>query len=62
MVFRQHVLIITTKTIISNFSVIIFINFNLIPSVKVLGNSDRLPESIKDTINTLKLYTTCEDY
>ena len=62
MVFHQHVLSITTTTIISNFSVLIFLNFNLIPSVKVSGNSDRLPESIKDTINTLRLYTMCEDW
>ena len=56
--FYQHVLSITILTIISNF---IFLNFNLIPSVKVLGNSNRLPESIKDTINTLRLYTMCKD-
>ena len=61
MFFRQHVLSITTTTIIYNFSVLIFPNFNLIPSVKVTGNSDRLPESIKNTINTLRLYTTCKD-
>ena len=53
MVFRQHVLSITTTTIISNYSFLIFLNFNLIPSVKVLGNSDRIAEIIKDTINTL---------
>ena len=52
MVFRQHVLSITTTTIIYNISVFIFLNLNLIPSVKVSGNSDRLPESITDTINT----------
>ena len=34
MVIRQHVLIITTLTIIFNFSVWIFLIFNLIPSVK----------------------------
>ena len=61
MVFRQHVSSITTLTIIYNFSVLIFPNFNFIPSVKVSGNSDGLPESIKDTINTLRLYITCED-
>ena len=61
MVVRQHVLSITTLTIISNFSVLIILNFTLIPSVKVSGNSDRLPESIKDTINTLRLYTTCQN-
>ena len=37
MVFRQHVLNITTLTIISNFSVLIFLNFNLIPSVRDLS-------------------------
>ena len=58
MVFRQQVLNITTLTIIHNFSVLIFLNFNLIPSVKVLGNSGRLEECIKDTMNTLRL---CED-
>ena len=58
MVFRQHVLSITTTKIVYNFSVWIFLNLNLIPIVKVMGNSDRLPESIKDTINTLRLYTT----
>ena len=62
MVFRQHVLIITTLNIIFNFSDLIFLNFNLIPSVKVSGNSDTLAESITDTINTLRLYTTCKDY
>ena len=36
-------------------------NFNLIPSVKVLGDSDRLPESIIDTINTLRLYSMYKD-
>ena len=58
MVFRQHVL---TTTIISIFSVLIFLNFNLNLSVKVSGNYDRLPESIKDTVNTLRLYTMCKD-
>ena len=57
---------ITTTTIISDFSVLIFINFNLIPSVKVSGNSDRLPESIENTIIALRLYwntyTPFEDY
>ena len=61
MVVCQHVLSIKTTTIIPNFSVLIFLNYNLIPSLKVLGNSDRLAESITDTINTLRLYTTCED-
>ena len=61
MVLCQHVLSITNVTIIYNFSVLIFINFNLIPSVKVSGNSDRLVESITDTINTLRVYTTCKD-
>ena len=61
-VFRQHVLSITTTTIISNFSVLIFLNFNLIPSVKVSGNSNRLQESMKDTVNALRLYTMCKDY
>ena len=61
MVFRQHVLIITTLTIIFNFSVWIFHNFNLIPSIKVSGKSDRLAENITDKINTLRLYTTCKD-
>ena len=61
MVFRQHVLSITTLTIISNFSVLIFLNFNLIPSIKVSGNFDRLAESITNTINTLRFYTTCKD-
>ena len=61
MVFHQHVLSITTTTIIYNFFVLIFLNLNLIPSVKVSGNFDRLAESITDTINTLRLYTTCED-
>ena len=60
MVFRQLVLSVTTTTIVSNFSLLIFLNFNLIPSVKVFGNSDRLAESIKDTFNALRLYTTCE--
>ena len=58
MVFRQHVL---TTTIISIFSVLILLNFNLNLSVKVSGNSDRLPESIKDTVNTLRLYAMCKD-
>ena len=53
MVLCQHVLSITTLTIIYNFSVLIVLNFNLIPSVKVSGNSDRLAESITNTINTL---------
>ena len=61
MVLCQHVLSITTLTTIYNFSVLIFLNYNLIPSVKVSGNSDRLPESIIGKINTLKLYSTCED-
>ena len=34
MVFRQHVLNITTLTIISNFSVLIFLNFYLIVGLK----------------------------
>ena len=55
MVLCQHVLSITTLTIISIFSVLIFLNFNSIPIVKVSGNSDGLPESIKYTINTLRL-------
>ena len=42
-------------------SVLIFLNSNLIPSVKESGNSDRLQESIKDTINTLRFFTMCED-
>ena len=42
MVFRQHILSITTLTIIYNISVLIFLNFNLIPSVKVSSNSDIL--------------------
>ena len=54
MVFRQHVLSIKKTTIIVNLSVY-FLNFNFIPSVKVLGNSDRLPESIEDTIYILRL-------
>ena len=58
MVFRQHAWIITTLTIIFNFSVWIFLNFILIPSVKVSGNSDILPEISIDTINTLRLYFT----
>ena len=58
MFFRQHGLSIKTLTIIS---VLIFLNFNKISSVKVLGNSDRLPESIKYTINILRLYSTCDD-
>ena len=61
MIFYQRVSSITTLTIIYNFSVLIFPNFNFIPSVKVSGHSDGLPESIKDTINTLRLYITCED-
>ena len=62
MVFRQHVSSIITLTIIYNFSVLIILNFNFIQSVKVLGHSDRLPESIIDNINTLRMYITCEDY
>ena len=54
----QHVLSIKTTTIIFNLSVLIFLNFNKIPSVKVSGNSNRQPEMKKDTINTLRLYTT----
>ena len=42
-----------------NFSVWTFLNFDLIPSVKVLGNSDRLPTNIKYTIYTLRLYSKC---
>ena len=48
------------KTIF-NWSVLFFLNLNLIPSVKVSSNSDRLAESITDIINTLRLYTTCKD-
>ena len=36
-------------------SVLIVLNFNLIPSVKVSVNSDRLPEIIIEKINTLIL-------
>ena len=61
MVFGQHVLSFTTTTIIYNFSVLIFLNFNLIPGVKFLGYSNISPESIKDTYNTLRLFTMCED-
>ena len=61
MVSYQNVLSIKAMTNIFNFSVLFFPNFNLIPSVKVSGNSERLPESINDTINTLRLYTMCED-
>ena len=57
MVFHQYVLSITTLTIIYNFSVLMFLNFNLTPSAKVLGDFERLPESIKDTNNTLRLHT-----
>ena len=59
MVSRQHVFNIKTSKIIFNFSVWIFLNFLLIPSVKVSVNSDRLPESIKNTINTLRFNTLC---
>ena len=55
MVFRQLVLSITITTIISNFSVF-FLSLNLISSVKVWGNSDRLPESIKDKNNKIVHY------
>ena len=61
-VFCQHVLSITTLTIISKFLVLNFLNYSLIPSVKVLGNSDILPHSILDTISTLRLYSKCKDY
>ena len=61
MVYRQHVLNITTPTIISIFLDLNFLNFNLIPSVKVLGDSDRLPVSIIDTFNTLRLYSMCKN-
>ena len=40
--FPSTCLSITTTTIISNFSVLILLNLNLIPSVKVLGNSNFL--------------------
>ena len=53
---------IITLTITFNFSVLDFLNFNLIPSVKVSGISSRLPESIKDKINTLGLYNMFEDW
>ena len=53
-------MIITTLTIIYNYSILIFLNFNLISSVKALGNSDSQRESIKDTINSLRIYTTCK--
>ena len=56
MVFQQHFLGIKTLTIMSNFSVLISLHFDLIRSVKVSGNSDRLPENIKDTNSTLRLY------
>ena len=59
MVFCQHILSIKTLTIIYNFSVLIFLNLNLIPSVKVSGNSDGLPTNIKETIKTLRLFTKC---
>ena len=52
MVFHQRGLSLKTLTNICNFSVLIFLNFYLIPSVKVSDNSYILPESIKDTINT----------
>ena len=57
----QHVWISTTLAIIFKISVLIFPNFNSISSIKVSGNSDRLPESIMDKINTLRLYSMCED-
>ena len=44
-----------------HFSVWTFLNLNLIASVKVLGNSDRLLESIIDIINTV-LYHMHEKY
>ena len=50
MVFRQNVLSGTALTIISNFSVSIFLNFDLNPTVKVSDNSDRLQESINNII------------
>ena len=40
--FRQHVWIIPTLRILFNFSFWTFLNFNLIPSVKVSGNYVRL--------------------
>ena len=55
MLFRQHILSIKTLTFIFNLTVLCFLNFDLITSFKVLGNSDRVPESIKDTMNTLRL-------
>ena len=55
MVFCQHALSIKTLTIIINFSVIVFLHFNLIPNVKVSDHSDILPESIKVKINTLTI-------
>ena len=62
MVFHQHVWIVRTLTILFNFSVWTFLNFDLIPSVKVSGNSDRVAESITEDIsNTLRLYTTCKN-
>ena len=53
MVFRQHVLSITTLTINYNFSVLIFLDSNLIPIVKDTGYSDRLPEMIKIVVQRL---------
>ena len=47
MVFHQHILNITTLTIISNFSILISRNFNLIPSVKVKKYVS-LPMSIRN--------------
>ena len=41
-----------------NFSFLIFLNFHLIPSEKVLGNSDRLLESIKDDSTCTFIVTT----
>ena len=61
MIFHEHALTIKTLTNSCNFSFLIFLKFHLIPSVKVSGNSDRLPVSIKDIINTLRFYTMCED-
>ena len=50
MVFRQHVWIITTLTIIFT-----FLNFYLISSVKVFGNSNGLPLIIIYIINKPKI-------